>query len=215
MYRELSYDDAVNFINEVEAGAGESKIVVINLKVALKEGVKIKEYEGLDAEKIVERVESVSPEGIVDFANQPEARGGLGKTVAAAANTLNKGVSKLQPELETYSKVAGEELRKVVSKAETKTRNLHNLSLSKKNAGKTNGPMVMPQLSLPDQIAELDRILAGLDANIFNGDQLKLIIMEVKALRESIKKENVRQDGNLAAIRNQKLKLVEERLKIG
>ncbi len=74
--------------------------------------------------------------------------------------------------------------------------------------------MIMPSLAVPDQIAELERIELGLDGNVFNNEQLKLIRMEIQSLKANMKGEKSAQGevGSLLSVRDQKLRSVETKL---
>ncbi len=70
---------------------------------------------------------------------------------------------------------------------------------------------VLPSLSLPDQITELEKIGEGLDANVFNSEQLKVIRMELGALEESAGSGGSA-GGGLDALREQRMSEVKRRL---
>lgn len=76
---------------------------------------------------------------------------------------------------------------------------------------------LLPALPVAEQVLELDKISAGLDGNVFNKEQLKIISDEVSDLARSAKaRENREAQGPLVQLRDQKLDSVLERLrKIG
>ncbi len=54
---------------------------------------------------------------------------------------------------------------------------------------KVNSDLVLPNLSLLDQVSELERIIEGLRANIFMGDEREIVEEELYGLAEQVKKE--------------------------
>ena len=76
---------------------------------------------------------------------------------------------------------------------------------------------VLPTLPLAEQISELDKISMGLDGNVFNKEQLKIISDEVASLSKIVMvSEKGPMPGGLVQLRNQKLRSVTEKLqKIG
>ena len=231
MINELGYDDAISLVADIEGTSQPSKVIVLSIKQALKERVDISQYEGREAGRIIDRVEGLAPMGptddMPDAKQEAPARNGLfskgAKAIASRRGKLmnptghppvsiNTGAATTQPPkirniLDAYAESAAKELRKAVPQ---KARQQNDVAQAQKST--THG-MVMPSLSLADQIAELDRIGLGLDGNVFNSEQLKLIGMELKALKISSMNEDVaKTDANLVAIRDKKLKEAEGRL---
>ncbi len=54
---------------------------------------------------------------------------------------------------------------------------------------KSNTDLVLPGLSLSDQVSELERIIEGLRANIFIGDEEEIVEEELYGLASQVKKE--------------------------
>ncbi len=231
LINELGYDDAISLVADVEGTSQPNKVIVLSVKQALKERVDISQYDGREAGRIIDRVEGLVPMGpmndMQDAKQEAPARKGLfskgakamasgeGKPMKPANHpsvSINTGTATTQAPrikniLDTYAESAAKELRKAVPQ---KARPQNDVAQAQKST--THG-MVMPSLSLADQIAELDRIGLGLDGNVFNSEQLKLIGMELKALKISSMNENgAKTDANLVAIRDKKLKEVEGKL---
>lgn len=57
--------------------------------------------------------------------------------------------------------------------------------------------LVLPNLSLADQIAELERIIEGLTENVFDKDHMDIVVLEVYGLRDAVKgfKKGVKRRG--------------------
>jgi hypothetical protein len=224
--KDLDYNDAVNLVADVDNSPQPNKIVVLSIKKVLSEGTMIKQYHGEEAEKRIDAVSMLvpyNPEEMKNAKHAPEALptekssgfGRFGKRKAAqpqqpAAPQQELPSASQQPKsrapgpLDTFAENASRELKRIVPEKPKHEESAQAVGASE---------MVMPTLSLPDQITELDRIDTGLNGNVFNNEQLKLISMEVKALRESSAKEkDMKIDGNLVAIRDQKLKAVGKRL---
>jgi len=77
--------------------------------------------------------------------------------------------------------------------------------------------LVLPTLSLQDQISELEKISEGLDEQVFSDEQLKIIKDEVYGLRDKIKGEKISAadefQKSLINLRNQKINEVIKKLK--
>ncbi len=76
--------------------------------------------------------------------------------------------------------------------------------------------LIMPRLSLQDQVSDLGKIQEGLDEGVFSEDQIAIIKEELHWLSgpaARISAANARDEqGELLAIRDQKAKAIEERL---
>jgi hypothetical protein len=75
--------------------------------------------------------------------------------------------------------------------------------------------LVLPNLSVPDQIADLEKINQGLDADIFSASQLQVVREEVNGLAERAKKSAEPAEGtqkDLISLRDQRLAMVKARL---
>jgi len=72
--------------------------------------------------------------------------------------------------------------------------------------------LILPTLSLQDQISELEKISEGIDENVFNEEQRKIIKIEVRGLKDKIKNEKIMPSDelqrSLVALRNQKVEEV-------
>lgn len=259
MDKELSYDDAIGIVADIEGSAQQGKAITLSVKNAFKERADVKQYDGMEAEEAVERAALLVPFSPSDEAKQdtPAGRGietlsGFAKSIFADKNrymaTAEKNISQAQPAsalpqqvqaqqtasvvqqqpaapnpqpagmqavpahsdkpvpsaLDRYAESAASELRRIIPSRARK---------QERKEEQKSDQMVMPSLSLPDQISELERIEAGLDGNVFNSEQLKLISIEVKALKASSKGEKgTTADSSLVAIRDQKLKLIGDEL---
>lgn len=80
---------------------------------------------------------------------------------------------------------------------------------------KAEDDLVLPKLSIPDQISELESIDAGIDAGAFNSDQLGIIRKEVAGLAKIAgNKEPAANDPqkDLISLRNERLKMAIKKL---
>lgn len=80
----------------------------------------------------------------------------------------------------------------------------------RKEAGKVKkGTLVLPTLSVQDQISELEKISMGMDEKVFNTDMKKIIVDEVGGLSGVVKGENLQNmdvfQRNLVSVRDQRL----------
>ncbi|MGC8662273.1 MAG: hypothetical protein ACP5RT_00590 [Candidatus Micrarchaeia archaeon] len=70
--------------------------------------------------------------------------------------------------------------------------------------------LVLPTLSLQDQISELEKISEGIDEKVFNEEQMKIIKEEVRGLNEKLKSKKSQPidefQKSLLSLRDQKMK---------
>lgn len=83
--------------------------------------------------------------------------------------------------------------------------------LSSRAARKQQG-LVLPGLSLPDQIGELERISAGIDGKSFTEAQIATIKVEVEGLRKAKAEPSEGFQKELAAMRDRRLAEVSSKL---
>ena len=78
--------------------------------------------------------------------------------------------------------------------------------------------LVMPRLSLQDQLSDLEKIDEGIAENVFDKEQTKIIVDEVKTISFIASHEDVEKleedQKEIALMRNQKIKEIKDRLNI-
>jgi hypothetical protein len=74
------------------------------------------------------------------------------------------------------------------------------------------GDLVLPKLSLQDQISELEKIGVGIDSGAFDDEQMAIIRREVGALKKTPIAPTDKIQKNLVGMRNARLKEVSKKL---
>jgi len=78
--------------------------------------------------------------------------------------------------------------------------------------------LIMPTLSLQDQISDLEKISEGIDEGVFNGNQKKVIIQEIRWLSSSAAREKPaslnQEKRDMLTLREQKVKEIKGKLNI-
>ncbi len=218
MEREIEYNDAISIVSDVEGSGQGNRIVILRMKEILADRVNIRWYDEQEARLAIDNAASIVPYSQAEETARPAAKkaGNIGKKVGEIVKDIESVA--VAPVRQAVGRSAADMLEKDAGNAAKELRSLIS-GRARKNAPaeaarQSNDEMVMPSLSLPDQIAELDRIAMGLDSNIFNNEQLKLIRLEVTALMGSSKSEkrDEKIDMGLVSLRDQKLKSVGSRL---
>lgn len=108
-------------------------------------------------------------------------------------------------------KKAAEELHTIVPQ----TRETREAATPKQMPAQEENDLVLPRLTIPEQITELEKIALGLDRNVFNSEQLKVVKDEVEGLARSARGRDHAQgqQGALVALRDKKLKAALDRLR--
>ncbi|MGC9099212.1 MAG: hypothetical protein ACP5HW_01535 [Candidatus Micrarchaeia archaeon] len=88
----------------------------------------------------------------------------------------------------------------------------------KRETGRIKGEkLVLPTLSLQDQISELEKISEGIDENVFTEEQMKIVKEEVTGLKDKVKMEKTAPTDefqkSLISLRNQKIEEVLGKIK--
>lgn len=206
----MDYEQSVDLIKGVEGEDPSARSVVVSL-VESDDKVDIKEYSEKEVGQLVNFVEKVTGSLIAGGAAQPG-------TGTAQAGTQEVAVQRnpdiripeapeMKIERKKANKVfqdAGKELEKAVAGVENTISNV-----SEKNSGEK---LILVNLSISDQINELEKISLGLDGNVFTPEQRKIIITEVSGLYRRKPKPVGDFQKEAAAIRDKRLKEVMDKL---
>ncbi len=167
----VDYDQVVDALEEMEKEGDEAKSVVINTKDALSYQIKTdtydyervcKEIAETEGGKIPEVEEAVIKQEKINVANKMPV-----KSVAKESFDAAKEIKQLIGG-------AGKEFEQVVEE-EAKKINKEKL--------------VLPTLSLQDQIRELESIKEGIENRAFTDDQLSIVKSEIIGLSEQVRYE--------------------------
>ncbi|MGC8699430.1 MAG: hypothetical protein ACP5RK_00275 [Candidatus Micrarchaeia archaeon] len=185
------------------------------------------EYAEIQDPKIIEEVDSIGKssnvveidmssvisKGIVNVYSYDDA---LEKLSAFEGKEEIKKIEKPQapaPVEEEKVEKAAEEIKEVIgSIGKEFEKNI------KRETGRIKGEkLVLPTLSLQDQISELEKISEGIDENVFTEEQMKIVKEEVTGLKDKVKMEKTAPTDefqkSLISLRNQKIEEVLGKIK--
>jgi hypothetical protein len=220
------YEKAVSLIDSAGAAQAEAVTVAIDLEgvFANKMGIRTIDYaevggllESLEAKKVETASQPASKQKVQEsmaLGRRIVSTGisGLGTGLGRAAGLLGKGFG--EAEGSAIASEAAEELGRIVKSVgrefgEAMTREARKTG--------TSG-LVLPGLSLQDQLSELEQIGEGIDGGTFNSGQMETVISEIKGLDEASKGEDTgrmsEEDRKLAELRKRKLKDIKGKLNI-
>jgi len=177
-------------IEEVDALGKSTSIVELDLEKVVENKIEIKQYNYDEAIHSLVGVE----------AKEEKVKESIEKVVTAPQEGVE--VEKVANEIKNLIGSIGKEFEKNI----------------KKETERIKGEkLVLPSLSLQDQISELEKISEGLDEQVFSDEQLKIIKEEVYGLMDKIKGEKISAadefQKSLIDLRNQKINEVIKKLK--
>lgn len=188
------YEKMVAMIDSADVQHAESS-VSIDVSKALQNEFEEKELKFADVSGLLEGVKT---EAAPEVQAQPKAQMQIPKH--EIGGEMQGAASKLKEMTGGISKEFAESVSKEVEKA------------------KEEG-LIMPTLSLQDQLSDLEKIEEGLGAGVFDKDQIKIIVQEVTALSSIAAHEGAgsfgEEQGDTVLMRNQKIKEIKDRLNIG
>ena len=212
------YEKAVSLIGT--AGVASAPIA-IDLEEVLANRMNIRRIGYSEVSGLLEIIEARKAEGegtSKEMVQKRVERGKqfFGKEVSEAGKELGKVEEILGKELGGSAMVnsAARELEAVAKSVETEFE-----EFVRRNMGKPKASgLVLPRLSLPDQLSELEQISAGLDRGTFNAGQRKTIVSEIVGLDAVASKEGARfisDDVNgLADLRSRRIRDIKGKLNI-
>ncbi|MGC8538327.1 MAG: hypothetical protein ACP5MK_00450 [Candidatus Micrarchaeia archaeon] len=192
----LSYPEASKIIDSVSGGANEG-VMVIKSDQIMSSMLDIKEIDYENALSVLGNVPTNEGERRIEVkkpsVTPPE---GAGKEVA------NQEVEEAAKAITNIVGIATKKVEEDVTKEFTRIR---------------KGKLLLPTLSLQDQINELTSISEGLDENVFDSWHMDIIRYEVSGLTEYVKYEKTKETDEfnkmLIKLRDSKLDEVNEKLK--
>ncbi len=194
----MDYDGAIEVIKKVESADTAQKSITLNIG-DLGEKFNIKEYNEDEIVKLVgylddleARITGVTPAGSTQRSE---------RRASETPSTGRRVRAKVVKDIEA----AAGELGAAMSSA--------GRSIEEMREKKATEKLVLPNLSIQDQIGELEKISLGLDGNIFTKDQLDIIIQEVKGLSHKKVMPKGDFDKELVELRDKRLKEVMDKLK--
>ena len=224
---ETEYEKAVSLIGAAGAAQAELAPVAIDLDEVLARGIDIRRVGYAEVRGLLESLEAKKAETEVETASKQQMtqkRVELGKQlvgsgVSKAARGLGAAAGLLEKELGgskagAAAASAARGLGRAVRSVEDEFREAIKRDVKKV---RPNG-LVMPTLSLQDQLSELDRIEAGLDRGVFDSGQMKTIISEIAGLGAAAEREDAGGMSDdlkgLVALRDRKISDIKGKLNI-
>ncbi len=192
----LSYPEASKIIDSVSGGANEG-VMVIKSDQIMSSMLDIKEIDYENALSVLGNVPTNEGERRVEVKKPSVTPSeGAGKEVA------NQEVEEAAKAITNIVGIATKKVEEDVTKEFTRIR---------------KGKLLLPTLSLQDQINELTSISEGLDENVFDSWHMDIIKYEVSGLTEYVKYEKTKETDEfnkmLIKLRDSKLDEVNEKLK--
>ncbi len=221
------YEKAVSRIGPAAAAQAELAPVAIDLEGVLAKGMGIRRVDYAEVRGLLESIEAKKAETAVETASKQQT---AQKRMELGKRLVGKGVSGAERGLGMAAGLVGKGLGRsgAGAAAAEAARGLGRAARSVdeefrraitrdvKKAG-PNG-LVMPGLSLQDQLSELEQIEAGLDRGAFDSEQTKTIISEIVGLDAAAAKEDTSGMSDdlkeLATIRGRKIRDIKSKLNI-
>ena len=202
----MDYNESVSLIDSIQAKDTEVRTVVADI-YDLGAEISIREYLGVESAKLVKGIEK-----------QPET----GKAPEEAAKPAAQQKPKEKPtrhapevlaRITERRKEVAKELEQMI-KVEAKPKVAEPMEAEERKPEPQKESLVMPGLSLQDQIRELEKIGMGLDQGVFESIQLEIIKKEVAGLKAVMGEITPADDfqKNLVQIRNSRLSEVSKKL---
>lgn len=222
---ETEYEKAVARIGVAGAAQAGPAQVEIDLDEVLSKGIAIRRVDYAEVRGLLESIEAKRTETAVEAASKQQVAqkrmeegkrlvgGGISRAerkLRAAAGLLERRFGGSGAAAANAAKGLGRAARSVEAE----------FGQSVKREVKTVSPsgLVLPTLSLQDQLSELDQIEAGLDKGVFDSEQKKTIVSEVVGLDAVAAKEVTEGMGDdakgLISLRDYKIRDIKHKLNI-
>lgn len=183
------YNNAVAMINDVEVDAPKDRMATVDIDDILQHRLSVN---SLDYEKAANVV--LIAEGGGGFVTAGPAIKQPGQVISPRRTVVSHEAVDAAKEIKSIVGGAGREYERNVSKEAPKVK---------------KGDLVLPTLSLQDQISELEKISMGVDEKVFNQEQMQIIVFELEGLGGRVRGERRESldtfQKNLVAIRDRRL----------
>lgn len=208
---ETNYKNMAKEVMEIEASAQKPEFSIADVSSVFSphKDEKIVTYrdlvnivESIESKKVESRQKVVNPQVLLQQQAQPHmVMTGL-KQMTTSQVLPNAQPIQQQPQpkaeyVEQKQKIlAKNEMKSAASKLQRKSAkvNVKHINIS---------DMVLPSLSMADQISELERIIEGLRERVFDQEHLEIVVQEVYALKQVVEKQDKemkKQHANLTAL---------------
>ncbi len=201
----MDYNECLELIGLAEAYDTEQRSVSVNV-YDLGPVVSMKDYDEKEASKVTDFVDAITEKQATKQADE-----------AAAPTAQQKPAKALAAAKKLEQRLAASGAKSVVKEGEVIAKELESLLAAtgqefSKHIKKKGPALVLPTLSLQDQISELEKISSGLDSYAFNDHELKIIKLEVGGLSKNKTAPADDFQKNLAVMRDSRLKEVSSKL---
>ncbi len=187
------YNNAVATISEAEGAVTGERAAEVSIDAALENRLEMQELPYSRAADIINLAEG-------GYAYTPSTQA-VRPTAPKAAVAPRRAPAPVSPE----TVEAAREIKSLVGSAGRE----YEQKVSREAEKVRKGELVLPSLSIQDQISELEKISMGIDEKVFNSDMRKIIIDEVSGLNGKVKGEKLENrdvfQRNIIAVRNQRL----------
>lgn len=221
------YEKAASRIGTAGAAQAGSAPIAIDLDDVLAKRIDIRRVDYAEVQRLLELIEAKKAAEEAEAASKQRVQ----KNVEIGKKLMNRGVTEAEKELgraagllekefgesskgRAIAAKAAMELGRVARSVEKEFGEVVKRDSTKVKA---NG-LVMPGLSLQDQLSELEQIDAGLDKGAFDAGQKKTIISEILGLEATAAKEGASFAGEdqkgLVELRAQRIRDIKSKLNI-
>ncbi len=209
MADETDYQKMVALVESIgEAPSPES--ITVDVSEAFQDRLQVRSLKYLDVSEPLDRLEAHRP--------APQQR--------AVVQQPSTPKPQVQPQVQPQQpapQVPKRQVSKEMTGAASKLRSMVGgagkefaESVTKRVEETQEAGLVMPKLSLQDQVSDLDKIKEGLDEKVFDRDQLKIIAQEIRGISQVAAREDVGRMSSdqreLAEMRNQRIKEIKSGL---
>jgi len=193
-----TYSDLVKYLNDMESKAVQSPHSSVDISSFFDNKIEGSNITYIDMINLIDSLESKKPiRGIEGQKIAPHMEvSGVTQTQYSQVGQMpaqhaqpQKEVAYEQP-LAGKSAAAGGELADMTKEIEAPR--IKGFDIKKIN----EGDLVLPNLSMADQISELEKILEGLKENVFDGDHIGVVIEELYGLADVTNQERRRMKKN-------------------
>lgn len=196
MVQETEYESSASLVDSIEAARG-SEQATIDMSEVFANRLAIRTLKYAEADQMLEKGDLRRAEAVQEQVQQPKTQIRVPKQEVSAER--ESAASRLR----SMVGGAGKELAESVStRVETAK----------------EAQLVMPKLSLQDQLSDLEKIREGLDENVFDKEQISIIREEIDGMSQILAREDASTMGSeqreLVQARNQRVKEIKGRLNI-
>ena len=208
---DADYESVASMVDSLEMTAGQESAQV-EIEDVFADSLKVKRIAYADILKSLEAPEARKAERVQAAAAQPQAAGATRLQGAQAPQRPRPEA----PELEVGKEMAGaaDRLRSIVGSA---GRGLEE-SIQREEEKREERNLVMPRLSVQDQLSDLEKMAEGLQEGVFDAGQKKIITEEIRWLSSAASRKNLSgmndEMRELVLLRDQKVKEIKGRLNI-